>query len=582
MREKLKKITVKQKIVSVVVVIALIFGSTGGYYVYQMMNSGGALPTLDMASLYQDEIVQIGDIVVGLSESGSATLIYEEINIDAGYEVSEILVETSTYVEEGDIIAVLDLEASVFDEGEDNTALEEAEITLIETTMSVESQLLSAKATYDKSIASGESAQTIYNLAIQEIEDGLEEIEDNISEKEALIEDYQDQLANGLDSDYGLADAEADLSDAESTLTKAEAAYTTAVKALESAETAYAKVMADAGSTETEKTEANDTVLEKEILVASASSDITIAELAVASAEREVETAEESYDNAYIQMSSDLEIQEENLESLETSLLRYEASMTGDRITAQSTYDNSIMNYNNAYTIYEFAVEELEEQLAEAEALVEELTAAIEEGDEVDENVIIDENGNLLAPCTGYIMSVTEPTTTTIANTTTTTGLSITMSDNAYAQIDISVSQDDIADISLGMVTNVVFDAYEDIIVESEVTALSLVPSSDIASSVNYTVTIMCNVPEDITVFSEMSADVTFVQAQQNDVMVISSNYIVYEDSVAYVYVEESDGTITKTAIETGFSDGFDVEIISGVEEGDIILNESAVMNVAD
>ncbi len=546
---KLKGITAKQKIISVVLIVVLVVGSAGGYAIYQSLNGRTAVATLDMASLYQDEIVQLGDIVVGISESGTASLVYEQIDLDSGYEVTEIYAATGVYFEEGEVLATLDLDASDLEDTDALEELEEAEDALTQKTIEVEAQLIQAESTYNKAVAAGESAATIYDLTIDEINDGLTDIDDEIEELEDNIADLEYQVTNGLTDDFGLEDAQDELESIAASITskEAEIAKTTDAMALETL------------NSELEKLEEEYT--QQEAMVTSLTSQ---------------------YDTAYDALSDQIENYEDQLASKETERTRYVANMPGDKVDAKSVYDTAMNTYSNAYTEYSLTVASLNAELEEAQELVDTLTEALEEEDEEDEAIIIDEDGNLLAPCSGYITSVSEPSSITIENNTIESGLSITMSDGDYAQIDISISQDDIADIYIGMVANVVFDSYEDVTIISEVDTLSLTPSGDMASSVNYTVTVVCDIPQDegMTIFSSMTATVTFVEAQTNDVMVISSNYVGYEDGVQYVYVEQADGSVVKTDIVTGFSDGFDVEVISGVEVGDIIVNESAVSSI--
>lgn len=539
MKEKLVKIIGKldkKKIISIVVVIALIGCSVGGYTIYQNLNKGEAQATLDMASLYQDEIVTVSDIVVGVSETGTASLVYEEIDLDAGYEVTETIAVAGVYVEEGDILATIDLEASDLEDTDALDTLEDAEDALAKLQVETEAKLIEAQSVYDSAVTTGENAESVYSLEMDEISDGLSDLNSQIDDIEDEIDDLESQVKNGLDDDYDL-----------STLNKALAAL----------------------ETEISEAEANG-------------EDTTQLNEEYSAKESEIEQAQAQYDTEYNQLPDQIDELEDQLSSLETSKAKYKTTMDGLEVAAESEYNSSVNTYSNAYTTYTLTVKELNDALEEAEELVEELTDALESEDEESEAIVIDEEGNLLAPCSGYIMSVSEPTSITVDENTIESGLSITVSDGDYAQIDISVSQDDIADIYIGMEANVVFDAYEEVLITSEVSSLSLTPSGDMTSSVNYTVTVICDIPqdEDMTIFSSMTATVTFVEAQSNDVLAISTNYIIYEDGYSYVYLESADGTVELVEVTTGFSDGFDVEIISGLEEGDIVINESAVIDL--
>lgn len=590
MKEKIMKITTKQKVISIVVIVALVVGTIGGYSIYQNMGKGEAQATLDMASLYQDEIVTVTDIVVGTSETGTASLIYEEIALDSGYEVTETIAVAGVYVNEGDILATLDLENSELDNSDELEELEDAEKALEQLTIETEAKMIEAKSIYDQAVATGTNAETVYDLAVDEIEDGLTEIDEQIASLEEQIEEAEDQVENGLDDDFGLATLVEELMELNEELEEAELAEEEAEAAAEAeaiAEAAAAaETITDTKETQTEQ-ENTISVTETSASTSSSLSDSSMSEVEqieaeIEAKEAEIEQATEQYEETYNALPDQIEEWEEQIDSLETQRASYVASMDTQEVQAESTYNSSVNTYSNAYASYTLTVSELEEALAEAQELVDELTEALDEEDEEDEAIVIDTEGNLLAPCSGYIMTVTEPSSMTIDGNTIESGLSITVSDGDYAQIDVSISQDDIADIYIGMEANIIFDAYEDILITSEVSSLSLTPSGDMTSSVNYTVTVICDIPQDegMTIFSSMTATVTFVEAQSNDVLAISTNYIVYEDGQQYVYKEEADGSVSFVEVVTGFSDGFDVEIISGLEEGDIVLNESAVMDI--
>ena len=78
-------------------------------------------------------------------------------------------------------------------------------------------------------------------------------------------------------------------------------------------------------------------------------------------------------------------------------------------------------------------------------------------------------------------------------------------------------------------------------------------------------------------IFTGMSAEVTFVSKQVEDVIYVSNRAVTTEDGKSYVKIKNDAGEIVKTEVVTGFSDGQYVEIQSGVNEGDIVLIESQV-----
>ena len=133
------------------------------------------------------------------------------------------------------------------------------------------------------------------------------------------------------------------------------------------------------------------------------------------------------------------------------------------------------------------------------------------------------------------------------------------------------------------METNVVLDAYDEIVIPALVDSISITPASGMQSTVNYTVTIVCDISqyEDMVVYEGMTSEVTFIEKQKKEVLTVSNKCIINESGKQYVKVKNEAGEIEKVAVQTGFSDGFDVEVLEGVQEGDIVIMESAVTSNA-
>lgn len=57
----------------------------------------------------------------------------------------------------------------------------------------------------------------------------------------------------------------------------------------------------------------------------------------------------------------------------------------------------------------------------------------------------------------------------------------------------------------------------------------------------------------------------------------MSNRAVFREGTKSFVKVRDEGGNIVKQEVTTGFSDGINVEIITGLSEGDIVLIESKV-----
>ena len=136
--------------------------------------------------------------------------------------------------------------------------------------------------------------------------------------------------------------------------------------------------------------------------------------------------------------------------------------------------------------------------------------------------------------------------------------------------VKINVDELDILSVQKGQTATVVLDADEEEIYEGEVTKVANVSSSD-SGNAKYQVEIELPMEENMKL--GMSATATIQIEQAVDVLVISMSALQEKGERTFVYTsQEKDGTLSgETEVETGLSDGEQVEIVSGLKEGDTV-----------
>lgn len=68
------------------------------------------------------------------------------------------------------------------------------------------------------------------------------------------------------------------------------------------------------------------------------------------------------------------------------------------------------------------------------------------------------------------------------------------------------------------------------------------------------------------------SANADIIITKKEDILLIPERLIEFVNDSAFVETQDSLGTITKIAVETGLSDGINIEIESGLSEGDLLV----------
>lgn len=84
--------------------------------------------------------------------------------------------------------------------------------------------------------------------------------------------------------------------------------------------------------------------------------------------------------------------------------------------------------------------------------------------------------------------------------------------------------------------------------------------------------TITCNVPTDVRVFPGLLADLTIAGSIAEDVLVVPTTAVEGLADTGNVYFVLPDGTTEVRPVVLGINDGVMVEIVEGLDEGDVIL----------
>jgi len=142
-----------------------------------------------------------------------------------------------------------------------------------------------------------------------------------------------------------------------------------------------------------------------------------------------------------------------------------------------------------------------------------------------------------------------------------------------YGQMELVVEVDeiDIPEVKTGQEAIITLDALPDTEFIGEVTTIFPLPK-EVGGVVLYDVKIKFDVPEGSGIRVGMSAEVNIVLAKRSNVLLVP-NRAIEEDSegnpVVKLMVDEE---IEERPVEIGISDGFDTEIISGLSEGEMVI----------
>lgn len=145
-----------------------------------------------------------------------------------------------------------------------------------------------------------------------------------------------------------------------------------------------------------------------------------------------------------------------------------------------------------------------------------------------------------------------------------------TISPDESMMISISVDELDILSVAEGQSADVTFDALENQTFTGTITGISNTANVN-GGVAKYTVDI--EVPKDENMRVGMNASATIKVEDKQDILLLPSIALQERGDSVFVYTEQAeDGTLSgEVEVETGLSDGTNVEIVNGLSEGDTV-----------
>lgn len=240
---------------------------------------------------------------------------------------------------------------------------------------------------------------------------------------------------------------------------------------------------------------------------------------------------------------------------------------TTKALEAKKEYEETLLEYSSVESQYAIDVNGIDSDVESAEEALADAQEALEVFEEFigDGCVYAEYSGKLLS--VGYAAGDELSMDMDIA----------TFSDETAVTMTVSVSQEDISQVAVGDAVFIQLTAYEGEEFEGVVSGMETSASSG-SSTVSYNVTVTFS-GDVAKIYADMTGTVTFIQKQVTDVVYVSNKAIVNEGTTSYVKIKDENGNFTKVQVITGFSDGINVEIVSGLEEGDIAIIESQVVS---
>jgi HlyD family secretion protein len=147
----------------------------------------------------------------------------------------------------------------------------------------------------------------------------------------------------------------------------------------------------------------------------------------------------------------------------------------------------------------------------------------------------------------------------------------MTMADMTRLLFKGTVDEIDVGRLHEGMPVTIKIGALPDAKVTGHVSRISLKAKKE-ESATTFPVEITLDRASDVTLRAGLSANAEVIIRERKGVITLPERVVNFEkDGTGWVMVQKADGTAEKRAIRTGLSDAIQVEVLSGLKEGEVV-----------
>jgi RND family efflux transporter MFP subunit len=184
------------------------------------------------------------------------------------------------------------------------------------------------------------------------------------------------------------------------------------------------------------------------------------------------------------------------------------------------------------------------------------------------------DKARLSAPMDGLVVTISADEGDTVPSPTLATKTVFYLIDTSALELKVDVDEIDLPGVKLGQKAVISIDALPDLKIEGKVTYISPVPTPA-TGVVLYRTTIAFQPPPNSPLRAGMSASADIVLKERENVLLVPERAVTEKDGKPVVKVIAANGQSQDKEVVTGITDGFDIEIVSGLSEGETVVVET-------
>ena len=252
-----------------------------------------------------------------------------------------------------------------------------------------------------------------------------------------------------------------------------------------------------------------------------------------------------AYQEESNKLKSDLDIEKSALSGLETERNREVAKENEDIELLKRQNESQIKSLQGALESAQNSFDKINKELEEVNSLI--------------------DSPKLEATLDGVVLSTPYLPGETIS----TAKPVVEIGDMTKPALTLFVDSIDVIDISEGQEVSFYVDAYPEDTFTGKVESRSYVQDENKKLEVRVTVD-----ENDAELLEGMGASATIIIKQKKDILTLSNKAIKLKDNKQFVKVRNAEGKVEEREITTGFSDGRISEILSGLNDKDVVISE--------
>lgn len=291
--------------------------------------------------------------------------------------------------------------------------------------------------------------------------------------------------------------------------------------------------------------------------VEDASGDYVTNKVDAAQTFQSAKTAYEQFFTQFDDSNQQIADKIDEVHQIEEEIVYNQKLLEKELLAAQQSLKTSTVSGEIADVKYQSSLTGYENALSKAQRELEEATEKLDAFDEFVGDGIVCTEGSGIVTEIGYESGDYLTNTATL----------IAFAKAEEMTVSVDVSQEDVVMMKVGDTVELSFSAYEGEIYNGVIQSITTTATSRNSATISYPVVVSIQ-GDTSKLYSGMTADVTFVTEEAENVSYVLRKAVVEENGRSQLYIKSGEEYVL-TPVTTGFSNGAYIEVRDGINAGD-------------